>query len=245
MATESFERPGHKKGDKADALKYTGTSSWIQRGGPEAPFGRGTAGAVAQETITVTHGGDQREVTLAAKSFKRKEGPDSLEASTNAYRLLKEAGVKHIPTTYRRLGEQVLMTNYNHAGRVAISCNQNEKAAGVRIDSIENLPQVLEALDADIQVATTNGLFIPSDSYFFLIPKIGERVPLDFVIGDLGGIRLEPHFQHILNRLNTREAKSALAYVLDLLPEKEKAECERQVHEWAEIQERIPLKKAA
>mgnify|MGYP001576208599 CR=1 FL=1 len=236
MATESWGVPSHKQGEEADAKKYTGTTSKILRGEQHPPFGIGTLGVATQEKVTATHNGEEREVNLVAKYFTQRTGPDSLESAVAAFKLLKEAGVEHIPITYRQVGiSEVLMTDYNRDNKVAVGGNRNEKAKNLRVTSITNFPELLASIGEDLRRVTDAGISIFTDSYFFIIPISGGDAEVNFVIGDLGGIgRLgKYHAAKYWHEANTVRAKFALqSFIFWHVVESRQAEYENQILKW-------------
>ncbi len=238
MGTESWGVPQHQPKEEAEAKKYTGTDDKILRGEKRAPFGIGGSGGgvVVQEKVTVIHNEKTREVGLVAKSFKEITGPDSLESAMSAFRLLKEAGVKHIPVTYRQVGPtEILMTDYNRDDKVAVGGNYNEKAKDLRIDSVSNLPELLSSINEDIRRATDAGINIYTDCYFLIVPKSGGETRVDFIIGDLGGIgEAIQEEKPDLYVNNVKRVEYALLSFISLhFNENLQKEYEQRVKEWA------------
>lgn len=238
MATESWGVPRHQPKEETEARKYTGADSKILRGEQQTPFGIGGSGGgvVAQEKVTVVHNEKTREVDLVAKYFKQLTGPDSLESAMSAFKLLKEAGVKHIPVTYRQVGPtEILMTDYNRGDKVAVGGNDNEKVEYSNINSISNFPGLLTSIDEDIQRTSDAGINIYTDCYFFIIPKSGGEAQVDFVIGDLGGIgHANQDEKADLYSNNVARAEYALLSFVSLHVEEDRQEEYKQrVREWA------------
>ena len=235
---ESLGVPRHKPKEETEARKYTGADSEILRGEKQAPFGIGGSGGgvVAQEKVTVVHNEKTREVDLVTKYFKQLTGPDSLESAMSAFKLLKEAGVKHIPVTYRQVGPtEILMTDYNRDDKIAVGGNDNEKAKDLCINSVSNLPELLSSINEDIQRATDAGINIYTDCYFLIIPKSGEETRIDFVIGDLGGIGYANQDERSdLYSNNVKRVEYALLSFISLhVNKKLQKEYAQRIREWA------------
>lgn len=237
MTTEDWGRPPHQPNEEAVAEKHTGATSKILRGEQKPPFGIGTLGVATQEKITVSRGGKTHEKDLVAKFFTQRTGLDSLSSAMTAFRNLKEAGVKHIPTTYRKIGpDEVLMTDYNRGGKVAVGGNRNEKAENLRVTSITNLPELLMAMGKDLQCATNAKISIFTDSYFFIIPASGGDAEADFVIGDLGGVGLRGKFDdnRDWHEANIERAQKALqSFVFWHVAEGKQDEYQTQIKAWS------------
>lgn len=244
MTTEAWGRPAHEPNEESEAKKHTGSTSKILRGEQQPPFGIGTLGLATQEKVTVTHATKKREIDLVAKYFTQNTGLDSLTSAMTAFKLLREAGVKHIPTTYRQAGpSEVLMTDYNRDDKVAVGGNRNERAEDLRVTSITNLPELLTSMSEDLQHATDAKISIFTDSYFFIIPISGGDATVDFVIGDLGGVGQRGKFDE--NRdwheANIERAKFALkSFIFWHVVEERQAEYEKQIQEWATTLEKMP-----
>ena len=232
MTTESWGQPSHTPNEEAEAKKHTGTSSKILRGEQKEPFGIGTMGVATQEKITVTRKNKARGIDLVTKYFTQRDGPDSLESAVSAFKMLKEAGVTHLPVTYREIGpSEIVMTDYNHGGRVAIGGNRNEKAKEVRIESIHNLPELLSSIDEDLRRAANAKIRIHADSFFFLIPTSGKNANVDFVIGDFGGItRTGGNSLYLVNVMQA--GKALLNFILLHVSGERYEEYEKQIRGW-------------
>lgn len=153
----------------------------------------------------------------------------------SAFKLLKEAGVKHIPVTYRQVGQtEILMTDYNRDDKVAVGGNDNEKEKDLRIDSVSNLPELLSSIDEDIQRATSAGLNIYTDCYFLIVPKSGGETRVDFVIGDLGGIgeAVQEERPNLYSNNVKRVEYALLSFISLHVNEKLQKEYEQRVKEW-------------
>jgi len=237
MGMESLGVPRHQPKEETEAKKYTGANSEILRGEKRAPFGIGGSGGgvVAQEKITVVHNEKTREVDLVAKYFKELTGPDSLESAMSAFKLLKEAGVKHIPATYRQVGPtEILMTDYNRDDKVAVGGNDNEKAKDLSIDSVSNLPELLSSINEDIKRATDAGINIYTDCYFLIVPKSGGETRVDFIIGDLGGIgeAVQDEKPNLYSNNVKRVEYALLSFISLHVNENLQKEYEQRVREW-------------
>jgi len=237
MATEFWGVTPHKPKEEAGAKKYTGATSEILRGEQQAPFGIGEfGGVVMQEKITVVHDEKTRDVDLVTKYFKQPDGPDSLGSAMSAFKLLKRAGVKHIPVTYRQVGPtEILMTDYNRDDKVAVGGNDNEKATDLHIDAVSNLSELLSSIGEDIQRATNAGINIYTDCYFFIIPKSGGEAQVDFVIGDLGGVGETTQDEKLdLYSNNVQRVEYALlSFIFLHVNEKLQKEYGQRIKEWA------------
>jgi len=118
------------------------------------------------------------------KEFK-KEG--AAEHAFESYGKLKDIGLK-VPPTYRldRENNRIFMTDYNRGGNIALSStSSNQHAEGLTIGNILNLEILKKEIEKQCALAAKNRVRLPQDAFFFIVPKKGGDVDMDFVIGDL------------------------------------------------------------
>jgi|GEM_PF-5162878 len=136
------------------------------------------------------------------------------------YQQLKDAGIKHVPTTYQLGGVDegdpvIVMTDYTE-GDSKIVLSNNTWKNGVLVESVGNADQLLSDMEADIKAAAKAGLVIPADAYFFIVPAQGGHAEkMEFAIADLDQCvqRKDATFAE-MTLYNASEAKAALLLLL-------------------------------
>ena len=144
----------------------------------------GTFGSAYESDVTAASEKRSREFTLVAKEFKKAGGA---EHAFEAYGKLKGMGLK-VPPTYRldRENNRIFMTDYNRGGNVALaSTSLNRHAEGLVIGNILNLESLKKEIKKQCALAAQNRVRLPQDAFFFVVPRKGGNVNMDFVIGDL------------------------------------------------------------
>jgi len=165
-------------------------------------LGRGGIGEVHE--VLVELGGHKK--TMALKEFKDDymdfykrpgEKMDAEEAFEH-YQKAQKAGLK-VFKTYRLSKDRksILMTNGHSQEIICLGTNNpkeniKEELEGERLKSIDNLDEFLNNLYEEISKAVKNNFIVTPDSLFFLIDR-QTRTHLDFVFGDLDGLRKSDH----------------------------------------------------
>jgi len=173
----SFLRKKQGTGEKGTAIERT----------DGAEFGGGQNGRVQETLITVSGPTGTRDVSLVVKKF-----PLISYYAENAfknYALLKSAGLR-VPPTYRLDKEkhEIVMTNYNTHGRVALSggpLNQNEHDKDVGIETISNFEALISDLQDQGTKAAEHSILLNKDAFFMIVPKTASEVEAQVVVGDL------------------------------------------------------------
>jgi len=164
--------------------KIDGRKSKVQETDHGETFDGGSYGSVNEINIALSGKEKSRNISLAVKNFKQSSWAENAHWK---YRKLKEAGIK-VPPTYRidRKNQRIFMTDYNKDGKIALSASTNNKEADdLSIAEISNLEELKIDLENECHKAAANGIIFPLDSFFFIVPRQGENVKMDFVIGDL------------------------------------------------------------
>jgi len=79
------------------------------------------------------------------------------------YNNLKSIGVKNIPATFRPFGEkEILMTNYNIGGNIALSVNPLENPRKEKIESLTNFNDAIKEIGEDLLTAALHHIYITS-----------------------------------------------------------------------------------
>jgi hypothetical protein len=144
---------------------------------------QGRSGFVNECDVAKNYGDKEREHSLVAKTFHSSKGA---ERAFDAYCKVKAAGLK-VPPTYRidRENNKIYMTNYNRGGNVALSATcKNTQANGLIISEISNLDNLILDLEKQCVLAAEKDIRLPVDSFFFLTPRNGGSVEMDYVFGD-------------------------------------------------------------
>jgi len=144
----------------------------------------GTFGSVYQSDVHTKSESLNREITLVAKEFKKAGGA---ERAFETYGKLKGMGLK-VPPTYRldRENNRIFMTDYNRGGNVALSStSSNNHAEGLMIRNVLNLESLKKEIEKQCALAAQNRVRLPQDAFFFIVPRKGGDVNIDFVIADL------------------------------------------------------------
>lgn len=188
---------------KREAEKHSGAASRIKLSRKKEAIGHGHFGNVDSMEVKV---GD-RERKFVRKTFKENgtdRPEDSLKNSLDMYALLKNTGIRNIPTTYRKISDtEVLMTDLNTEGKIALSTHHNNKNnvliknESIKIESIDIdfIKNLIDKIKDDLRKATQNGIIIPGDAYMFRVPSkitsfaVENSGSVDVVIGDFDDIR--------------------------------------------------------
>jgi hypothetical protein len=144
----------------------------------------GTFGSVYESDVTVTSENRNRNFSLVIKFFKEAGGA---ERAFEAYEKLKSIGLK-VPPTYRldRENNRIFMTDYGWGGNVALSStSSNSHAEGLVIGNILNLETLKKEIETQCALAAKNRIQLPEDAFFFIVPRKGGDVDMNFVIADL------------------------------------------------------------
>lgn len=177
----SLENSGEKN---IQLEKSDGKTGKIERARKRRFLERGTFGSAYESDVAVSSEKRNREFTLVIKEFEKEGGA---EHAFETYGKLKSIGMK-VPPTYRldRENNRVFMTNYNRGGNVALaSTSNNRHAEDLAISNILNLDNLKKEIEKQCALAAKNRIRLPEDAFFFLVPRKGGDVNMDFVIGDL------------------------------------------------------------
>jgi len=104
------------------------------------------------------------------------------------YNILKSIGVKHIPATFRAVGEQeILMTDFNKGGHVTLSRNipKSGEPREEQIESLTNFNEAIKELGKDFFIAALHNIYIIPDALFLVVPDRGAKVNCRIEIADL------------------------------------------------------------
>ncbi|OGG58702.1 hypothetical protein A3C86_03965 [Candidatus Kaiserbacteria bacterium RIFCSPHIGHO2_02_FULL_49_16] len=102
------------------------------------------------------------------------------------YNNLKSIGVKNIPATFRPVGtKEILMTNYNIGGNIALSVNPLENPRKERIESLTNFNDAIKEIGEDLLTAALHHIYITSEAFFLVVPREGAKINCKLVIVDL------------------------------------------------------------
>src|SRR3989338_7348678 len=93
------------------------------------------------------------------------------------YKNLKSIGVKNIPATFRPVGEkEILMTNYNNGGNIALSVNPLENPREEKIESLTNFNDAIKDIGEDLLTAALHQIYITPEAFFLVVPREGSKV---------------------------------------------------------------------
>lgn len=208
-----------EKQENFDTLeKIDGRKSKVQETDRGETFDGGSYGSINESNVTLSGKEKSQNLSLAVKNFKQASWA---EKALWKYSKLKAAGLK-VPPTYRidRKNQRIFMTNYNKDGKIALSASTNNKQADdLSIAEISNLKELRIDLENECRKAAANGVIFPLDSFFFIVPRQGENVKMDYVIGDLDEIYFHSGDKTKLDQKSFYEssiqnAKSALDIVI-------------------------------
>lgn len=167
--------------------KIDGRKSKFQETDHGETFDDGAYGSINESNIALSGKEKSRNLSLVVKNFKLSSWA---EKAFWKYSKLKSTGLK-VPPTYRidRNNQRIFMTNYNKDGKIALSASTNNKQADdLLIAEISNLKELKRDLENECRKAAANGVILPLDSFFFIVPRQGKNVKMDYVIGDLDEI---------------------------------------------------------
>ncbi len=207
----------YQKGDKIKAVKSGGRSSNLDVRS-RSYIGEGGNGVIDRVHIAFESGDRNREFVV--KRYVGHKPTEKAEKAIRAYDMLKDAGLKNIPGTFRLIvpeKDSILMTNYNTASEVAFSMPQNKakEAEGIKIDQVINLDEVIPKLDEDILRASESELIVHHDAYFVQVPRSGGAVAIKVFIVDLDGVsRIKGSSPTELYRENVSQLYRALTDAL-------------------------------
>ena len=137
------------------------------------------------------------------------------------YKQFKDAGVKHLPTTYRPAGIEdgipvIVMTDYTQDG-VKTVLSKNTDESGFEMADVQNLEELFKDMTEDAKRLTMAGYWVPLDAYFFIVPSEGGSVEhMEFAITDYDKCRksIDPEDRGDLFKKNMEQASGALQHVL-------------------------------
>jgi len=135
------------------------------------------------------------------------------------YNNARKAGLRVFPTfRVARDESTILMTNGNLKGWVCIGTNQESPGLESKefnlqkLYDIQNYQELIEEIFRQSKLAATAGIYLPVDSFMFLVRRDAEL--LDFVIGDMDGVVSDSRNSSSLWSKNFSQAILAFEYFL-------------------------------
>lgn len=160
--------------------------------------GEGSFGIIDRVQVETASG---KTVGFVRKAFSKAKTVEDARKyarhSVEIYEELRKAGLKNIPATYRLLvpeggkeeeSTEVLMTDLETKETKIYSANPTPREK-ISIDSLDNLGEIIEALEPDLQKAARAGIYIAPDAYFLVGPKEGGSISARAVISDMDNVQ--------------------------------------------------------
>lgn len=185
-------------------------------------------GNISRVTARVEKGDRFREKSLVLKHYHgdgdrsgSRGGNNCRDKAIDAYNALKLIGVKHIPTTFRAVGNaEIVMTDFNVGDNIALAHNKIKESRSEKIESFTNLAQAIEEMRSDLMEAALYGIEIKGDAFFVVVPKQGSNIEIKIVIADLEMLWVK-NFQKLTDtkqiaavyKDNVRNLASALSHL--------------------------------
>jgi len=163
-----------------------------------------------------------KKYTGGGDTSKGERSPNEIEADARKhakkalenYALAKEAGLKIFPTF--RIGDDeksILMTAGSSENEACVSANGplaiTDFAGQSLIEDIEDADKFLENFFAEGLKAAKAGLILNGDVFFFILSKNKKPTQMDFVVGDLEGIKKSQPSERTAKK-NLEEIRMAL-----------------------------------
>lgn len=163
--------------------------------GEGAFLGSGREGAISLRDIIVKRGEKERIITMAVKELLLQENFDTRGLFRDAFESYRIARELHLPTlpTFRfdERKNILIMTDWSEGGLYCVAeGHENDfPVEGVKpIAEITNIESLLDVLFSAAIRAAKHRCVVASDTYFFRFPKTGGSVPVDVILGDMGGL---------------------------------------------------------
>jgi hypothetical protein len=161
----------------------------------------------------------EKERSFVVKEFKE---AGAAQHAFESYKKLKEIGLR-VPPTYRldRENNRIFMTNYNINNLAAISATgENRHVNNLTIESILNIDALKKIMKEQCVLAANKRVRLPIDAFFFIVPRNGGQINMDFVIGDLDLIFSDYAKELNLDekacfKENIKNANEALTLIID------------------------------
>jgi hypothetical protein len=197
---------------------HTGRESHVQIV-EERRIGAGEVGE-AFEVKALVQG---RECTFVLKKFFHGEELNNREIARKVfenYTQAKAAGLKVFPTF--RLNEEagtILMTiGYNEDWHCISANNRGSKSlkdfGAEKLSEIPHFQEFVRNVLEESRKAAAAGIFLPADSFFFIIRK--DRQDIDFYLGDVDSVRkVKLEKDQNLAQLNLTQVDSALSLFIE------------------------------
>src|SRR3989344_4510055 len=184
-------RVGEQRGKKSER-EYD-----IKIGGEDTKLGEGIMSKAFPATVSLKNDPAYKHM-FAVKRLKLptmdgagdRERLDTIRFAmllVERYQGLKKAGIKHLPTTYQFVGLDetegaIIATDLTESGKKAVLTNQTTQKTP--ITEIQNFESMLHEMGEEINRAAVAHYLLPADGYFFMVPKDGGLVNMEFAIVD-------------------------------------------------------------
>ena len=129
----------------------------------DTDFAEGTTGSVRHAKVSTLDDNNPYSADLVVKDYhstnRMKADPKVLaKIALENYSLLKDAGITHLPSTFRLLKSdptKIVMTNFNAHGYTAASLeHENSETEGVKFETIDQLiPLLREMYEEEVRMA--------------------------------------------------------------------------------------------
>ncbi|MBP9762838.1 hypothetical protein KBD34_04445, partial [Patescibacteria group bacterium] len=204
--------------DRLDTYRhYKGRESQVEIL-EERRIGGGGVGEVFEVKALIK--GHERTFVLK-RFFDREEcsGQDMARRAFEHYAQAKQAGLKVFPTY--RLNEKnssILMTAGHNEEWHCISANNRGSDSLVnfgaeKLEEIPDFEQFAHAIFAESKKAADAGIFLPADSFFFMVNKHDQK--MDFYVGDVDEVqKIHPQKTQSLFEMNITQADAALNFFI-------------------------------